>query len=120
MFSSQQMMQVIPQDKYMVRQEVEVSHKVELGLQHKDDKSAATYKIALSRGVLFIIAALFIWNDIRLIVSSYEEGSLPVYVTFLLYGILLITIPPILFSGNKTIRTIGQILLFSTLYTDVL
>ncbi|MDB5192424.1 MAG: hypothetical protein JWQ96_1987 [Segetibacter sp.] len=69
---------------------------------------------------LTLLVALFVLNDARLMVAVYESDSPSVFLIIPVYMIGFCSIGFLLFNRNIVVRTIGQILLFSSVYTDAL
>ncbi|HYH16086.1 MAG TPA: hypothetical protein VD794_12730, partial [Flavisolibacter sp.] len=67
-----------------------------------------------------LVVGLLVFNDARLIAAAYDMDSPSPFVIIPAYFISFLLIPALLLNQNIIIRTIIQILLFSSIYTDVL
>ncbi len=73
-------------------------------------------------GICFriLIVALFVFNDSRLIAAVHEKDSISFFYLVPAYSIAFLSIGLLLLSKNTLIRTITEVLLFSSVYTDIL
>ncbi len=75
----------------------------------------------IPRLYLFLcIVASFIFNDARLISMIYQRGSIPLLFLIFGYVVAFFSISSMILNKNALIRKLSQVLLFSSIYTDIL
>ena len=69
---------------------------------------------------IFLVIALFVVNDVRLITEIYEKGSNSFISCILTYVVAFFSVITLLLNRSTPVRKFAQILVFTAIYTDIL